>query len=381
MKKILGVVLSAFMLCSSFPTAAQTDIVCVNVNGAPMTFDTAPVMENDRVLVPMRSIFEALGCEVTYFDRGENSVAVAKRGSDMMLLLLGENTACFNGTEISLDVPAKLINDRTYVPVRAISESFGTRVEWQEDTNTVAIFSEGVKDASKPNGGNFTNEMKMDITYDYNDYGANAVDRKGDHEDSPYFSNVDFYHAKSTDSLSILPEFKTIQQTSWWSCGVSCVEMVLNYYGKLGEWNEKTLADLREDHSDIHMGTCLDQIIEMFDKVGGFELETTYDYRDNPDAINMAFIKQHIKDGIPVIIGWNDWGGHWQVVIGYDDMGTEYEGDDVIIVADSFDTTDHNQDGYGVYGAERFIYNFTFYDFFHDEGHLKDKCFVAAALK
>lgn len=41
-------------------------------------------------------------------------------------------------------------------------------------------------------------------------------------------------------------------------------------------------------------------------------------------------------------------------------MGTEYEGDDVIIVADPFDTTDHNQDGYGVYGAERFIYNFTF---------------------
>ena len=68
---------------------------------------------------------------------------------------------------------------------------------------------------------------------------------------------------------------------------------------------------------------------------------------------------------------------HWQVIIGYDDMGTQYEGDDVIIVADSFDTTDHNQDGYGVYGAERFIYNFTFYDFFNDDGHLKDKCFVA----
>lgn len=226
-------------------------------------------------------------------------------------------------------------------------------------------------------GGNYTNEMKMPITYDYNDYGSNAVDRKGDHKDSPYFSSVDFYNAKSTDSLSILPQFKTIQQTSWWSCGVSCAEMVLNYYGKLGDLNEKTLADLRTDHSDIHMGTCLDQIIEIFNKVGGFELETTYDYKDNLDAINMAFIKQHIKDGVPVIVGWNDWGGHWQVIIGYDDMGTEYEGDDVIIVADSFDTTDHNQDGYGVYGAERFIYNFTFYDFFNDGEHLKEKCFVA----
>lgn len=54
--------------------------------------------------------------------------------------------------------------------------------------------------------------------------------------------------------------------------------MVLSFYGKLGNVNEMTLADLRTDHSDIHMGTCLAQIIEMFDKVGGFELETTYDY-------------------------------------------------------------------------------------------------------
>ena len=57
-----------------------------------------------------------------------------------------------------------------------------------------------------------------------------------------------------------------------------------------------------------------------------------------------------------------------------------YEGDDVIIVADPFDTTDHNQDGYGVYGAERFIYNFTFYDFFGDApDHARDKCFVAVS--
>ena len=271
-----------------------------------------------------------------------------------------KTTVTMDGETMAYDVEAVTENDRVSVPFRAVLEALGCNVS---------------------SGGNFTNEMKMPITYDYNDDGANAIDRQGDHKDSPYFSSVDFYNAKSTDSLSILPQFKTIQQTSWWSCGVSSVEMVLSFYGRLGDWNEKTLANLRDDHSDIHIGTCLDQIIEIFDKVGGFELETTYDYKDNLDDINMEFIKQHIKDGIPVIVGWNDWGGHWQVIIGYDDMGTEYEGDDVIIVADSFDTTDHNQDGYGVYSAERFIYNFTFYDFFNDEEHLKDKCFVAAKPK
>ena len=144
--------------------------------------------------------------------------------------------------------------------------------------------------------------------------------------------------------------------------------------------DELILAALREDHEDQHIGTCLDQIIDMFETVGGFDLETTYDYADNLDAVTMSFIRERIAAGTPILVGWNDWGGHWQVIIGYDTMGTEYEGDDVIIVADPFDTTDHNQDGYGVYGAERFIYNFTFFDFFGDApDHARDKCFVAVS--
>lgn len=226
--------------------------------------------------------------------------------------------------------------------------------------------------------GNYTNEMKMEYRTNYADAGANSVERKGDHPDSPYFYDVDFYNATPTESLTIIPQFKTIQQTSWWSCGVSCTEMVLDHFGKRADWNEESLAALREDHADQHIGTCLDQIIDMFEAVGGFELKTTYDYADDPNAINMSFVREHIEAGIPILVGWNDWGGHWQVIIGYDTMGTEYEGDDVIIVADPFDTTDHNQDGYGVYGAERFIYNFTFFDFFGDAPeHIRDKCFVA----
>ena len=80
------------------------------------------------------------------------------------------------------------------------------------------------------------------------------------------------------------------------------------------------------------------------------------------------------------MVGWNDRGGHWQVIIGYDTMGTETEQDDVIIVADSYDTTDHNQDGYGVYPAERFYYNFTFYNFFPEE-ELNDMVFIVATPK
>ena len=51
----------------------------------------------------------------------------------------------------------------------------------------------------------------------------------------------------------------------------------------------------------------------------------------------------------------------------------------MIIVADPYDTTDHNQDGYGIYCAERFLYNFTFYNFFSEEsGEPNDMCFLVA---
>ena len=50
-----------------------------------------------------------------------------------------------------------------------------------------------------------------------------------------------------------------------------------------------------------------------------------------------------------------EWGGHWRVIIGYDTCGTENTLDDVLIMADSYDTSDHYQDGYAVNNAERFF--------------------------
>lgn len=79
------------------------------------------------------------------------------------------------------------------------------------------------------------------------------------------------------------------------------------------------------------------------------------------------------------MICWNDWGGHWQTIIGYDTMGTENENDDVFLIADSYDTTDHNQDGYGIYPAERLMYNFTMYGAFPESEGGSDMLFLVAS--
>ncbi len=231
---------------------------------------------------------------------------------------------------------------------------------------------------SAAEGGNYTDGMKIPYGTDISpEDGADSVERAGDHKDSPYFSRLDFYNMTSTDTLTILPKFKTIQQSSEWSCGVAAVLMVVSYFDKLGDYDELSLAELRPQGAEPG-ATSLSEAIAIFEGVGGFELVTTLDYGEEVyESFHLETIRDFLSEGTPVLICWNDWGGHWQVIIGYDTMGTETEQDDVLIVADPYDTTDHNQDGYGVYGAERFIYNFTMYNFFSEEEG-NDMLFIAA---
>lgn len=247
-------------------------------------------------------------------------------------------------------------------------------------TMAVSLLAACGKQGDSAQHGNYTDEMKIAYSCDLSpEDGADSVEREGDHQDSPYFSTLDFYNMESTDSLTMLTHFKTQQQTSEWSCGVSSALMVLNWYGKLGDYNEETLSAYRSN--GLTPGaTSLTQLIEIFQGVGGFDLYSTYDCVDSVyEVFTFDFIRETLAAGNPIIIGWNDWGGHWQVIVGYDTMGTETTQDDVIIVADPYDTTDHNQDGYGVYSAERFLYNFTFYNFFDEEtGDLNDMCFLVA---
>ena len=125
--------------------------------------------------------------------------------------------------------------------------------------------------------------------------------------------------------------------------------MVLRWYDRQKDWTEQKLADLRHPLKDVNVpgfpdgypGTTLEQMKDMFQKVGGFDLVTTEDYAKAGKPFGPEDIKATLKAGKPILAGWIDWGGHWQVIIGYDDMGTADTQDDVLIVADPYDTTDH----------------------------------------
>ena len=106
-----------------------------------MSFDVEPVIENGRTLVPLRVIFESMGCAVYYSIDDGKQIVSARRANDNLFLTIGENKMYFNGEEKALDVPAKIKDGRTLVPLRAISEAFECEVHWYGDTKTIHIYS------------------------------------------------------------------------------------------------------------------------------------------------------------------------------------------------------------------------------------------------
>lgn len=105
-------------------------IPTVFYNNKKILFDQIPVIENGRTLVPLRAIFETFGAEVTW-DGATSTVIAVKEGTEVKLTI-DSCTAYKNGESIELDVPAKIINGRTLVPVRFVSDCFDISVDWNE---------------------------------------------------------------------------------------------------------------------------------------------------------------------------------------------------------------------------------------------------------
>lgn len=115
--------------------------VQTTLDGRPLNFDQPAVMQDGRVMVPLRGIFESLGADVL-FDRASRSIKASK-GDRVVELALGSREARINGQVSYLDVPASSIGGRTMVPLRFVSEALGADVRWSAVTRTVALSSGG----------------------------------------------------------------------------------------------------------------------------------------------------------------------------------------------------------------------------------------------
>lgn len=138
MKKAISVVLVVIMLVMAMSNIAfaQGDIT-VNVNGKVLAFDVQPQIINDRTMVPMRGIFEALGATVEWNDA--TKTVTATDGMSFVEITIGSTTIKVNGAETTIDTAPCIVDGRTLVPARFVAEAMGCEVGWDAATRTVYI--------------------------------------------------------------------------------------------------------------------------------------------------------------------------------------------------------------------------------------------------
>ena len=114
--------------------------VRVLINDHHLVVPVDPIIENDRTLVPLRAIFEVLGAEVLW--DGSTRTVTGTRDNNIIKLQIDNKVATINGEPVELEVPARIVDDSTLVPIRFISESLGALVNWDNITRTVLIKSD-----------------------------------------------------------------------------------------------------------------------------------------------------------------------------------------------------------------------------------------------
>ena len=112
------------------------------VFGKTKTHDVAPKIANNRTMLPARFVAENLGAVVTWNSEKQEVTVTGKnaKGEDITILInINSDIAYVNGEQVKLDAPAFIENDRTYTPIRFISEHLGANVEWNESEQQVII--------------------------------------------------------------------------------------------------------------------------------------------------------------------------------------------------------------------------------------------------
>ena len=121
----------------TFCAVSAADDVTVTIDGNLIEFDTAPTIINGRTLVPIRKIFDTLGMNVTWNETDRSVTAESEK--NLIRMQIGNFEMTANGEVIVLDVAPTIINNRTLVPVRAVSAASGYTVDWNSENRVVVI--------------------------------------------------------------------------------------------------------------------------------------------------------------------------------------------------------------------------------------------------
>lgn len=186
-----------------------------------------------------------------------------------------------------------------------------------------------------------------------------------------YYTGIQFPTLQPDDHLTVIPLTSYRQQMTNYSCGAAAAMTVMSYYGRPAP--DTTEDEIRIAH-EMNPGVT--------DKTGINPVQISEWYRKNGwnatwgTGGSLAMLRQNLKNGIPTMVEWMDWGGHWVVVVGYDTRGTEIVWDDVIIFADSVDCHDDRVDGITYFNAGEF--DAMWFDAHYFPENMRERVYVVA---
>ena len=143
MKSLTAILLNVSLLLFSSVCYAGSDDIKVYINNNRINYDTMPVNINNRILVPVRATFDALGADIEWF--GEIQTVIATSGSTLIALKIDNPLLIVSDVQtqgiktIELDSPPVLLNSKTMIPLRAIAEIFDYQVIWSEENKSIFI--------------------------------------------------------------------------------------------------------------------------------------------------------------------------------------------------------------------------------------------------
>ncbi|TVY09661.1 stalk domain-containing protein [Paenibacillus cremeus] len=115
--------------------------ISVAVDGKDLAFEQPPVIRDGNTLTPLRAIFESMGAAVKWDQ--STQTATATKGATTLAIQIGSSTALKNNVPVKLEMPAQLVNGYTMVPARFVGEAFGGTVNWDGASRTVQIRNSG----------------------------------------------------------------------------------------------------------------------------------------------------------------------------------------------------------------------------------------------
>lgn len=189
MKKIICLIM-VFILLLPTIVFSYDEPISVTLDGEKLAFDVEPALIDGRTMVPIRAIFEAMGAVVEWDNNTQS--AICTKGDTVVKMTIDSPTIYINERASQMDTSPVIINGRTLAPARFVAESFGYKVEWDNENAIAKITSVVSESEQKP-------QTKKDIAID-------ILDKSEGSFYTPYQSGLPELGVKSSRGISFQPD-------------------------------------------------------------------------------------------------------------------------------------------------------------------------------